>query len=113
MATVCEKDVVELFCFVIDQCSGCAHYAMGMTTQNWGGLTRAIIYHQVRKHLLIMSRREESTSVTDKHWRPSFLVITRPNEIRFDATPSVDAMVRLANLTKKGGILVIGQGTVM
>uniref|UniRef100_K3X2D1 Amino acid permease/ SLC12A domain-containing protein n=1 Tax=Globisporangium ultimum (strain ATCC 200006 / CBS 805.95 / DAOM BR144) TaxID=431595 RepID=K3X2D1_GLOUD len=62
---------------------------------NWGDISQAIIYHQVRKYLLRLDARKAHS----KYWRPSILLLT--NDI--DCSE-----VKLCNNMKKGGLYVIG-----
>ena len=67
-------------------------------SKDWGDVSQALVYHQVRKWLLVL---DDAESGHTKYWRPSFLVL-------------VDDMQRPYNLLgcletlKKGGLLVLG-----
>lgn len=75
----------------------CIFFYLYMTVapMNWGDISQAIMYHQVRKFLLRLDARKAHS----KYWRPSLLLLT--NEIEC-------AEVRLCDSLKKGGLYVIG-----
>ena len=63
---------------------------------NWGDVSQAILFHQVRKFLLRLDVRKEHI----KHWRPSLLLFAKnPTDIR---------SIVLGNHIKKGGLYLIG-----
>lgn len=68
---------------------------MTVAPTNWGDISQAIMYHQVRKFLLRLDARRAHS----KFWRPSLLLLT--NEI-----DCVD--VKLCASLKKGGLYVLG-----
>ncbi|TYZ63055.1 hypothetical protein PybrP1_006871 [[Pythium] brassicae (nom. inval.)] len=75
----------------------CMFFYLYMTVApvNWGDISQAIMYHQVRKFLLRLDARKAHS----KYWRPSLLLLTDEIEC---------AEVRLCDSLKKGGLYVIG-----
>ena len=65
----------------------------GPVTQ-WGDVSQALMFHQVRKFLLMLGERPHA-----KYWRPNMLVLT-------DDVNS--AILAFCNKIKKGGLLVVG-----
>ena len=68
-------------------------FMRGPVTQ-WGDVSQALMFHQVRKLLLMLGERPHA-----KYWRPNMLVLT-------DDVNS--AVLGFCNNIKKGGLLVVG-----
>jgi potassium/chloride transporter 9 len=67
---------------------------------DWGDISQALMYHQVRKYLL---KIDETKTTHTKFWRPSTLLFVDD----YSAT-QIKGMVNFCREIKKGGLMVLG-----
>ena len=65
--------------------------------KSWGDVSQSLIYHQVRRYLLILRRRQEHV----KFWRPQILLFVNDPRHQFKT-------IQFCNSLKKGALFILG-----
>eukprot|EP00808_Paulinella_micropora_P006481 g59129.t1 len=86
---------MAMLCLLLFAITAASIALRGTSHINWGDLSQAAMYHQVRKYLLQMSSISVSQHV--KYWRPEIMVLTQSHSDSL-------SIIALGNALKKGGM---------